>query len=597
MPEKISKENEALQPGTLNPLETHSIDTEQIKVQDSIKAIEKKIEGPAIEEKNKEEVEKNPLETYSIDTEQIKAQEKINSPTSLETTEKEVDVNVGTDIKKEEKKEWPQVESVESVGHVRTPEETAEYKKIMEGIERNRQKRKETEDKEKELREKQSKGDLLEAKEVAFLRAQQYHQEEQKEIKSEKKELPQIEVLNPFRTYSVDTEQIKAQEQKEEGTLEKGSLETYSVDTEKIKAQEVKERAEKDFPQILKGINEAREKGQKEAENSFYAVAPEVYKEATGEDLNPAVDEMVSNNLKETGMKIIKIKDYLSPERVKKTEEEVKREERSSAILKNWEALPSKEKEKYAQNGAINSEKFVNDLSARKKALAEKEGVSEAVFNRMTNEGLDVKSLKKRGFFGQMFGGAAVEVPTLDGSGVLSFSSKKKFKEYLGKKESDAKDFAEKETKRRMDRKIIEGQARLRNEKHKCIRKIFQETIEKKEQAIKIAEEQKVEAERTEEERRAKMEQEKAVPKIEIVSRIGRERTPEQMREIEKIRKQVEIDIKRRKESQERIKNLIKKQKKGGLLTSGEVTYLRAIELDQKKKKELLKEKESKKAA
>ena len=125
--------------------------------------------------------------------------------------------------------------------------------------------------------------------------------------------------------------------------------------------------------------------------------------------------------------------------------------------------------------------------------------------------------------------------------------------------------------KEEIERKIIEGQKMWRAKKQRHAGEIIQETVIKYETEKKL----KVKPETAQK------------SKIEIVSRIGRERTPEQMREMEKIRKQVEADIKKSKETKKRIEELIRRQKKGELLTTREVAYLRAVEFSQKTEKEL----------
>ncbi|MDP2741157.1 MAG: hypothetical protein Q8O66_00500 [bacterium] len=433
----------------------------------------------------------NSVETYSIDIEKIKAEERAKSLKPSEIKRENTDTDIG--VEKKEEEPLP-IDAVEGVGYTYIPQEVKKYKDIRKKI-----------------------------------------------------EVPQPEIPTPPETQPIDAERIKAEETKatpveilrENETPQPEILippETQPIDAEQIRAQEIKERAIAEFPQILKSIDDAREKNQKEAENSFYAIAPEIYREATGEELTPKVDEMAESNLEEIGKKVIKIKDYLSPERKTDTQEKVIKEEQSLAILRSWEALSPKEKKKYAENGTINPNKFISEFVARKKVLLKKEDISENAFNHITNEGFDAKNIKKRGFLRRILGGAAVEVPTLDGSGSLTFSSKKEFKGYLKKKESDAKDFIEREAKKRLDRKIIEGRMRIGQEKNRCVRKIFQEVVEKKELATKIETEQRIEAERKakeeelrlkEEELRAKEEEVKN-SKTKIVSKMGGGKKPEQ---------------------------------------------------------------------
>lgn len=85
---------------------------------------------------------------------------------------------------------------------------------------------------------------------------------------------------------------------------------------------------------------------------------------------------------------------------------------------------------------------------------------------------------------------------------------------------------------------------------------------------------------------------EKKKPSIEIVTDIGRERTPEEVEEFKKIREEAKQYIEKQKEAENREKEIREKQKRGELLSSQEVAYLRARELAQEKEEAEKKAKE-----
>ncbi len=384
------------------------------------------------------------------------------------------------------------------------------------------------------------------------------------EKESEKK--PAVEEVKP----SLEKEVSKEVEKKEPTVEEK------LAEKEKIRV------AKDELIDLAKSIKEAREKQEKEKEMSFYGKAKEVYETATGGSLEKIAGEKAKVEIEAEGLKFFNTPQEYRKEKTVETQDRIRQKERSAVIKERWNMLSDKEKGEYFGEGKNKNNpadidsarsKFAVELNkkidAKRQELSKgKNGItiSEDVFYELMKKGLKSEDIKKRGIFGRMFGGE-IEIPPLDKRGYLEPT-----RNDLTAMEITAKKNIEEAAQEEIERKIIEGQRAFRGRKQRHTREIIQET------AVKYEAEKKLEV---------KPEPQK--PKIEIISRVGRERTPEHMKEMEKIRQQVETDIEKRKESKKKIEELIKKQKKGELLTAKEVAYLRTIEFGQKTEKELKK--------
>lgn len=330
---------------------------------------------------------------------------------------------------------------------------------------------------------------------------------------------------------------------------------------EQIKAEEEqleeakKEKTKDELINTAKKIEEARANKQKEAESSLYEKAVEPYREITGENLKEKSKEKAKIEAEKEGLKLMTKQEFLSEKRIKDTEEKVKQREWSAAISYRWSNLSDKERARYiGENGKQDISKFATELEEKRQGLAKKGiNLSRDAYYQMMKEGLQPDQMKIRGFWGRLFIGSQIEVASLYWKEPLNMS-KKELGNWAIKSEARSIDYAKREAQRELDQKVVEGQKRWRGKKQKCTRDLIGEVV------------QKIEIERREKEQ-AKKKEAVQKPKIEISSR----------KEMEKIRKQVEADIKKRKEAQKKIQDLIKKRKKNKLLTPEEIAYLNSF--------------------
>ncbi len=334
-----------------------------------------------------------------------------------------------------------------------------------------------------------------------------------------------------------------------------------------------KEKIKDELIETAKKIEEAREKKQEEAENNLYERAVEPYREITGENLKERAKEKAKIEAEKEGLRFMTKQEFLSPERIKNTEEKVRQRQWSEAILYRWNNLSDEERLRYVdENGKQNIGKFATELEGKRQGL-EKKGInlSRDAYYQMMKEGLQPDQMKVRGFWGRIFIGPEIEAPSLYWKKPLDIS-KKELGNWATKAEAKSIDYAKREAQRELEQKVAEGQKRWKEKKQKCTRDLIEEVAQK----IELERRAKEEAKKKERRPRGYPGYPEK-PKIELFSRVGKERTPQQIKEMERIRKQVEADIKRRKEMQKKIQDLIKKRKKNKLLTAKEIAYLNSF--------------------
>lgn len=230
----------------------------------------------------------------------------------------------------------------------------------------------------------------------------------------------------------------------------------------------------------------------------------EAVKEVTGEDLIKKGKELAKNNLEQRGMKIVKISE-VEPKLLAKEIENIKNERYSEAVLicqASLLKLPEKQRKEWGEeNGKINSSKFMAKLDAKMAQL----GISREVFSQIAKEKYDFLNIEHRGFWGRIWYGSAIKLPSLDGRPPLEISEKK-FKVWLDAKNAEVKDpmqpgSAQSEAKKRVDKKIIDGRNRLLRERQACIRDIIKKTVEEYKKQQEEAELQRKNEEEAEQKR------------------------------------------------------------------------------------------------
>lgn len=274
-------------------------------------------------------------------------------------------------------------------------------------------------------------------------------------------------------------------------------------------------------------------------------------------------NEMVARNIEARGGIIIRGKEAIEEARQKISKKEALKVE-NELHKKAMDTLIARLPEKYKKNeetlnGYIESIKDKLGLDGENRDIA---------FDNLVNDGYLVENAKKRWFSFEF------KIPNIDKEKEKEpfiYNPTLHFESLIKKASLDIKSQAEK----RANFKIDQGRIKIREERQKCVKEIVANVVSEY-KAKQLIRETPLPEEKKEKIKR---------PKLKIERQIGERRTPEEIKTMEKIRKDAEKDIKKAKEKKEKIENLIKKKKKGELLTQKEVAFLRASQLSQKQEK------------
>ena len=342
-------------------------------------------------------------------------------------------------------------------------------------------------------------------------------------------------------------------ESKPEITPEKISTKTGDVKVlEELRQQQI-EDAKKELADNLNAINEARKKKDRTAEYSLLEKSELPFEIAEGKKLKKEAIDRADLELKEERLVRMKPEQYREKftSRAEALAEQRKRSEVLSKVLaRRLPYLSNEEKFQYtAKDGSIDSNKFnvdmVGKIDAKRQEL-EKKGivVSANALYAMAERGMRPEDIKVRGFFGKIFTGWDIKIPQdplFKGEKPRARELfKDEFKEMVKGLEAEFNQSIKDEAKASIERQIKRGQEMWRAKKQKHTRVIIQETVDG-----------------------YKKQQEAKKPLIEVVTRIGEKRTPEQVGEMVKIRKRVETEKKRKKKPVKKVaKKLIPKKTK-----------------------------------
>lgn len=326
--------------------------------------------------------------------------------------------------------------------------------------------------------------------------------------------------------------------------------------------EQKREKAKADLPQILENIYDTIKRKDRVNEHYFMEMAKESYERITGKKLDEEAKSRADLELKEERLVRMKPEEYrekFTDRAMKLAEQRKKSEVLSKVLARRLPYLSNEEKLQYtAKDGSIDSNKFyvdmVGKINAKGQELYKKGIVVPANFlYALAERGMRPEDIKVRGFWGKIFMGSDIKIPQDPLFKGEKPRAHELFKDEFRKMASLSNLWGEfersidNEAKASIERQIKRGQEMWRAKKQKHTRAIIQETVDgyKKQQ---------------EEEQRKKGAKK---PSIEIVTRIGEKRTPEQVEEMREIRKQVEADSKKRKKKPAK-KSASKKSKAKG---------------------------------
>ena len=390
---------------------------------------------------------------------------------------------------------------------------------------------------------------------------------------TEEKNIPE-QVKSVDIEKSIPIEKIELQENGQQETPEQ--LEEKKRVAEELRQKQI-EDAILELEAKLKIIDEAREKKDKTAEHTNLEEAKMPFEVAAGKGLLEKAIQRADVEIKQENLVRMSPEQY-KQKYAKRAEGQAEQIKKTNILEKRFAALSEQEKSAYTGENGL--ERFSKDMDGKieaKRAELEKKGIviPKNSFYAMMEEGLNPEQVKIVGWFSKKI--EITHKPLLAGrKGGAEKFSKEDFSKIAKESEKSFTSSIKTQAGAELQREIKRGQDLWKAKKNKCMRDVIKDIVDgHKKQKEEIMRQKEIEKQK-------EIEEEQKVgagkkPKLEIIARIGRERTPEQIKEMERIRKEVAIGIEKQKEVQKRIKGLIVKQKKGELLTSKEVAYLRAV--------------------
>lgn len=276
---------------------------------------------------------------------------------------------------------------------------------------------------------------------------------------------------------------------------EKG-LEEIQKMSEVVKSpEEIKIENENNLVALVPQLEMARQQKDKNREKALIFEAEDLYFKMKGEVLDDKARELAKAEAEKEGAKIITVKEFMSPERIKKTEEKVQQRQWSDAIKYRWEGLTPEEQAQYAdEKGVPNKDKFAMFLDSKleelNKELSKQDlKISKDAYYKMMEHGygLEPERLMVKGFWGRLFG-RAVELP-IGKNGKMSYS-KDEFKELIKQAEEGAAQKIKEEAKKDLQGIIDRGRDAWRRRKGRHITNILNEVVKETAQEKVVAKEQ-----------------------------------------------------------------------------------------------------------
>lgn len=423
----------------------------------------------------------------------------------------------------------PSIEVVSNFGDRRTPEQATYGKNMVQGVAERR-----------DVREQIKNGEIPTAVELSRLDANE---------RPEKKETQETVIVRTGEQQEQDRIKAEAEAKKK--------LEDRLIELKGMRVSSEQERA------------------------TLVAEAAKIYEQLKGGDLKAVAEAKARQEAAQDGLRVMTKQEFLDrendPARMEQRMTKIREGYNKVAVDKafHFNYLTQEGKTQYG------SAEELKTALENKRAELEKNGISipEGTFYELVNQGYKMEDIKiKRGMFG--FGKAkGVEIPTTTFYGPDKGKKEKQaltLQELANLSAQTSEEIQEKDKQRaqeKINETLVYGQRTWKNRKQKSAGDVLDQTIGEIQEDRKPKPEQPKPVEAV---------AEKPKPKFEIFE-FGNKRTPEQQKEMEKIRKQVEADIERKKKAKKELADLIKLQKSGKLLTARQLAHLRAFATEEMK--------------
>lgn len=332
-------------------------------------------------------------------------------------------------------------------------------------------------------------------------------------------------------------------------------------------------RPEDKLKNALSSITDARIKENRAEEKIARQEANAVYMEITGENLLEKAKELALAEVESEGFRIVP-KRIISPQQTLEEEaEKFKIDQQPFGLQRGWQLLSEAEKKSYENDYNM----FVAGTEQARQKL-EKKGipVSREVFYNMVGSGYMFSDLRKS------FLGGKIKLPILVGEGVYKFNSmsEKQFLNLVNLLQNFVDLIARKATSDQLNKRAAYKKKRWHERKMRKIRELLLakineiETGKRIEQTIKIKVQEQIEIEhKKEEEKHPEIKESEAISKFKALEHQEKQAEKELGKELHKMEKRLQRDVKETQKSAQQIGTLEKKQKKVARIEEKKVLY------------------------
>jgi len=390
----------------------------------------------------------------------------------------------------------PKLEIVENFGRRKTEEELAEKAKFEKDLER-----------EKDIKEKQKRGEYLSTGDFAFKKGKENRRELSKmAVKSgeENTEKSVPEKVAPEKESEKKPEEFDLSST-EINTINAGEVsEEFSARTKELQQEQIK-TAKAGLEAQLQAINEAREKKDWAAEHSALKEAEKLFEITEGKKLAEEAVKRADVEIKQERLVRMSREQY-EQKYAKRAEGQAEQIKKTNILEKRFAALSEQEKSKYAgENGLENFSKDMDAKIETKRAELEKEGIviSKNAFYAMMEEGLNPEEVKTSGWFSKKI--EITHKSLIAGrKGISEKLSKDDFLKMAKQSEESFVSGIKKQAEAVLAHEIKIGQDIWKAKKNKCMRNAIEDAIGEKQPKPEI---EKSKPEQTEAEKKPEIDQ------------------------------------------------------------------------------------------
>lgn len=299
-----------------------------------------------------------------------------------------------------------------------------------------------------------------------------------------------------------------------------------------------------------------------------------LYREFSGQDLAVKTKERVLQEAQAQKLRIVSKAELFSPQRIQAEEEKTRQQEKDFAVRGYWYSQQPEEVKQAWFTDPVKKAQYETEIAQLKQDVEQKRqaieqqlqkklgkdySLPEGAYYMMMRWGYKVDQIKVKSRWGRFWTGNAIEIPG------IKAMTKEDFKISVQEKQEAFDDLVKTTAQLNLEDVYTRGRKRLLGLRAKCKRDVLNDSASEVEKSMK---------QKAAEEAKAK---ENPIKKLEIFANVGQRRTPEFIKAVQEVKKEVDEDMKRREKIKKQIAALADKKKKGQPLTPKEIALLNSL--------------------